>query len=145
MCFLSPCFHFRLRPRFEPRPRSPTMKFPDIVGLERLCRGSPSLIGLSLLTSIFFFFNLSNPESTIYAFLVFHDHDTTKGFLQCLTCKFPARMQLICSSSYWYEGAAVYTQLLSIQECYHTSRDFVMTTMILKDSVAKLKLTSSCI
>lgn len=32
LCFLSPCFHFDLRPRFELHLRSPTMKFPDIVG-----------------------------------------------------------------------------------------------------------------
>lgn len=43
----SPCFHFGLWPCFEPRPRSPAMKFPDIVG-ERLS-GHPSLTSVCYL------------------------------------------------------------------------------------------------
>lgn len=47
LCFLSPCFHFGLRPCFELRLRSPAMTFPDIVGQECLSGYSSSHLVLT--------------------------------------------------------------------------------------------------
>lgn len=149
---LSPCFHFGLRPRFELRPHSPTTKFPDIAGRGcLLCQASAAFHGF-----IFSSFkprvnNLDRLGFRMFANCPdknkgFHPlNNNTQRFPQCLTCKFPARMWLICSSSYWSKAAALLTAALGPGMLSHLSRRSVLTTPALQNSAAKFKLTSSCI
>lgn len=119
LCFLSPRFHFGLRPQlWTASPAPPQWSFQTLRGLERLCQGTPSNVCLSHLMSFsWIYLNIFQPRVTNVPLFVFFFRITNcqnknkkskfipltkllRCFLQCLTCTFPEACRWFAKRQY---------------------------------------------